>query len=295
MLLAGLSRLLPRSGLSSLLPRPETLLRWHRRPIRHRWAAFRQRSPRPRRTRDPTRRECVLRLAEENPRWGYRRIQGEALKLGFRISHMGVGKILRSRGIPPAPRRSQTTWRQFVRQHAAQMLATDFLRSRRPGSSASTSCSSSTLPVARCTSPASRPARPGSGWPSKLGTWLEAKFLLRDRDSKFTAGFDHVFGSEGVEVLKLPYRAPRANSIAERFVGTCRREVLDHLLIFSAHHLEAVIKQFLAHYHHARPHQGLQQRCPEPLVLAPIPLPVGRQIVRHNRLGGLLHEYSWAA
>ena len=92
-----------------------------------------------------------------------------------------------------------------------------------------------------------------------------------------------------MEVLKLPYRTPRANSIAERFVGTCRRELLDHLLIFSASHLEAVIKEFLVHYHQARPHQGLEQRCPEPLVLAHVPLPVGRHVVRYDRLGGLLH------
>jgi putative transposase len=125
-LLAGLSRLLPRSGLSSLLPRLETLLRWHRDLVRRKWVAFHRRPPRPCPARDPERRECVLKLARENPRWGYRRIQGEALKLGFRISHMGVAKILRSHRIPPAPRRSQTTWRHFVRLHAAQMLATDF-------------------------------------------------------------------------------------------------------------------------------------------------------------------------
>ena len=125
-LLAGLRRLLPRSVLPSLLPRPETLLRWHRDLVRRKWAAFRQRPPSPRPTRDLERRECVLKLARENPRWGYRRIQGEALKLGFRISDMGVAEILNSQRIPPAPRRSQTTWRQFVRQHAAQMLATDF-------------------------------------------------------------------------------------------------------------------------------------------------------------------------
>ena len=128
--------------------------------------------------------------------------------------------------------------------------------------------------------------------PSKPRSWeAAAEFLLRDRDSRFTAGFDQVFRSEGVEVLRLPYRA---NSIAERFVGTCRREVLDHLLIFSAGHLEAVIREFLIHYHQARPHQGLEQRCLDP-VLALVPLPVGGKIVRHDRLGGLLHEYYRAA
>ncbi len=302
-LLACLSRLFRRTGLPSLLPRPETLLRWHRDLVRRRWAAFHHRSLRPRPARDLERRDCVLKLARENPGWGYRRIQGEALKLGFRISHMGVAKILRSQGIAPAPRRSQTTWRQFVRQHAAQTLATDFFTVE--------TAWLQRLHVLFFIELASRKVHLAGITASPTGEWvaqqarnlawklhegaLKAKFLLRDHDSKFTAGFDQVFRSEGVEVLKLPYRTPRANSIAERFVGTARRELLDHLPIFSARHLEAVIKEFLVHHHQARPHQGLEQRCPEPPVLAPVPLLVGRQIVRRDRLGGLLHEYSWAA
>ena len=245
----------------------------------------------------------ILRLAGENPRWGYRRIQGEALKLGFRISHMQVARILRSQRIPPAPRRSQTTWREFVRQHAAQMAATDFFTIE--------TAWLQRLHVLFFIEIASRKVHLGGITASPTGEWVaqqarnlawkvqdgavKAKFLLRDRDSKFTAGFDQVFRSEGVKVLRLPYRAPRANSIAERFVLTARRELLDHLLIFSARHLEAVIKEFLVHYHRARPHQGLEQRCPAPVMPAPIPLPAEGRIVRHDRLGGLLHEYSWAA
>src|SRR5215475_6173180 len=125
-LLAGLSRLLPKSGLPSLLPKPETLLRWHRDLVCRKWAAFRKRPRRQRRLRGPEQRALTLQLAEENPRWGYRRIQGEMVKLGFRISHMQVARILRSQRIVPAPGRSQTTWREFVRQQAAQMLACDF-------------------------------------------------------------------------------------------------------------------------------------------------------------------------
>ena len=303
LLLAAISQFLPRSGLSSLLPRPQTLLRWHRALVRRKWAAFRQRAPRQRRARDPERRECILKIARENPRWGYRRIQGEALKLGFPISHMQVARILRSQGIPPAPRRGQTSWREFVRQQAAQMLACDFF-------SVETAWLQR-LHVLFFIEIASRKvhlggitANPASEWVAQQArnlAWklqdgaLQARYLLRDRDSKFSAGFDQVFRSEGVEVLRLPYRAPRANSIAERFVGTCRREVLDHMLIFSARHLEAVLKEFLAHYHQARPHQGLDQRCPVPVVPAPLPPPVGAGIVRHDRLGGLLHEYSRAA
>ena len=199
--------------------------------------------------------------------------------------------------------RARNNWREFVRQHAAQMLAIDFFTVE--------TAWLQRLHVLFFIELASRKVHLGGITARPTGEWavqqarslawklqdgaLRAKFLLRDRDSKFAAGFDQVFRSEGLEVVRLPYRAPRANSIAERFVGTCRREVLDHLLIFSARHLETVIKEVLAHYHQARPHQGIDQRCPEPLVPAPAPPIVGGQIVRHDRLGGLLHEYSWAA
>jgi hypothetical protein len=177
-----------------LLPRPETLLRWHRDLVRRKWVAFHRRPPRPRPVRDPERRECVLRLARENPRWGYKRIQGEALKLGFQISHMGVAKILRSQRIPPAPRRSQTSWREFVRQHAAEMLATDFFTVE--------TAWLQRLHVLFFIELASRKVHLGGISASPTGEWVaqqarnlawkmqvgavKAKFLLRDRDSKFT-------------------------------------------------------------------------------------------------------------
>ena len=206
----------------SLLPRPETLLRWHRDLVRRRWAAFPRRPPRPHPARDPERRECVLRLARENPRWGYRRIQGEALKLGFRISHMGLAKILRSQRIPPAPRRSQTTWRQFVRQHATQMLAIDFFTVE--------TAWLQRLHVLFFIEIAGRKVHLGGITASPTGEWvaqqarnlawkfqdgaLRARYLLRGRDSKFSAVFDQVFRSEGVEVVRLPFRAPRSKDQA---------------------------------------------------------------------------------
>jgi putative transposase len=122
---------------------------------------------------------------------------------------------------------------------------------------------------------------------------LRARFLLRDRDAKFSAAFDEVFGSEGVEVVRLPYRSPVANSYAERWVGTARREVLDYLLIFGRQHLERVLTEFIEHYHKARPHQGFEQRRPyEPADV--IPMRNG-PVERRDRLGGLLHEYYHAA
>jgi putative transposase len=122
---------------------------------------------------------------------------------------------------------------------------------------------------------------------------LRAKFLLRDRDSKFPAAFDEVFKSEGVEIIRLPYRRPVANAFAERWVGSARREVLDRMLIFGRRHLEKVLADYIDHYNHARPHQGIEQRRPcGPADV--IPLPIGRVACR-DRLGGVLREYSRAA
>jgi putative transposase len=302
LVLASLSRLLPRSAWSALLPSPETLLRWHRELVRRKWDAYRRRPPRRCRPRDLELRGLILRLASENPGWGYRRIQGEALKLGFQISHMGVAKILRQHQVPPAPRRSRRSWREFVRQHADQILATDFF--------VVDTVWLSRIYVLFWIEVGSRRVHLAGCTYNPTGTWVvqqarnfawtlqeggpAARFLLRDRDSKFTAGFDEVFRSEGVKVIQLPYQTPVANSFAERWIGSARREVLDHLLIFGRRHLEAVMKEFLLHYHYARPHQGLGQRTPGS-DSSPWPLVRGDRIVRRDRLGGLLHEYSRAA
>jgi putative transposase len=301
LLLSALSRLLPRDALRSLILSPETLLRWHRELVRRKWSAFRSRPPR-RSTSRHELRELILRLARENPRWGYRRIQGEILKLGWRCSHLTVARLLRRHHLPPAPRRGHRSWRQFVRQHADHLLAVDFfvvdtfwlsqlyvlffieVGSRR-------------VHLAGCTH------HPTGDWVAQQArnvAWkiqegaLSVQFLLRDRDSKFTAAFDEIFRSEGVRILRTPYRSPRANSFAERWVGTVRRECIDHLLIFGRRHLEQILIEFIDHYHRARPHQGLAQRspCPSP---EPIILVDGGHVVRDDRLGGLIHEYRRAA
>jgi len=299
--LSALSRLLPRPSWSSLLPSPETLLRWHRELVRRRWAAYRSR---PRRQRSSDRdllRETIVRLARENPRWGYRRIQGEVIKLGMRCSHLTVLRVLRRHHLGPAPRRSQRSWQSFVPQYADQMLACDFF--------VVDTIWMTQLYVfffieigSRCIHLAGCTYNPTAEWVTQQArnlAWkledgaLSAKFLLHDRDSKFTAAFDEVFRSEGVQVVRLPYRAPRANSIAERFVRTARQECLDHLLIVSRVHLERVLTAFIQHYHRARPHQGLDLRLPRPpAALRVVP---GGELVREDRLGGLIHEYGWAA
>ena len=301
LLLTALSRALPRPAWSALLVSPETLLRWHRELICGKRAAYACRSPHHDRARPSELHQLILRLARENPRWGYRRVEGELLKLGHRCSHLTVRRVLRRHGLPPAPRRSQRSWREFVRQHADQILATDFfvvdtVWMTRMYVLFFIEVGSRRVHLAGCT------YKPTGAWVVQQArnlVWklqdgeLPAKFLLRDRDAKFSGAFDEVFRSEGVEVIRLLYRSPRANSIAERWVGTARREVLDHLLIFGRHHLARVLDEFIEHYHEARPHQGLGQRRPcEPAEVNPGTY--GR-VERRDRLGGLLHEYRRAA
>ena len=126
LVLATIIERLPKRRWSALLPSPETILRWHRELVRRKWAAFGKRPRRVRPAMDPEVIDLILRLACENPRWGYRRIQGELLKLGRPCSHVTVRKVMRLHRVPPAPRRSTRTWEEFVRQHAAHLLATDF-------------------------------------------------------------------------------------------------------------------------------------------------------------------------
>jgi transposase InsO family protein len=212
----------------------------------------------------------ILRLARENPRWGYRRIQGELLKLGRPCSHVTVRKVMRLHRVPPAPRRSTRSWEEFVRQHARHLLATDFFTVE--------TAWLGRLYVLFFIEVGSRRVHLGGISAHPTGQWvaqqarnlvwhlqddvLRATHLLHDRDSKFCEAFDDVFMAEGVKVVRLPFRAPRANAYAERWVGTVRREALDHLLIFGPRQLERVLQEFIDHYHTARPHQGLGQRTP---------------------------------
>jgi transposase InsO family protein len=242
--------------------------------------------------------ELIVRLAQENPRWGYRRIEGELLKLGYRCSYITVRTVLLRNGIQPGPRRSHRSWREFVREHADQLLAVDFFTVetvwlRRLHVLFFIEVGSRRVHLAVCTD------NPDKAWVVQQArnlAWkmhdgdLSASILLHDRDSKFPAAFDEVFRGEGVRVIRLPYRAPRSNAFAERWVGTARREVLDHHLIFGRRHLDHVLREFVDHYHVARPHQGLCQRTPLPRRIAR-----AGPVVRRDRLGGFIHEYERAA
>lgn len=296
-LLAGLTRFLSPRRRYGLLVRPETLLRWHRELVRRRWARYGRRFGRPKLGSEL--RGLVVRLARENPRWGYQRIAGELGKLGFRVSPTTVRRLLANAGLGPAPRRPGLSWQSFLRGQAAGMLACDFFTVetvllRRLYVLFFIELGSRRVWLAGCT------ANPTGAWVAQQARNLSftdlmgrTRFLLRDRDSKFGAAFDEVFRSEGIAVIQTPIQAPKANAYAERFVRTVRHECTDWLLILGRCHLEQTLRVFVAHYNQERPHRGLKLRMPDPV--GPVTGARPDQIKRRDRLGGLLHEYYAAA
>jgi putative transposase len=284
---------------SAFLVRPETLLRWHRELVRKKWT-FRKKGQLGRPPIDPNVRDLVVRLGRENPRWGYQRIRGELLKLGIRISATTVRTRLLRSGLNPAPRRTGPTWTEFLRSQAAGILATDFFSVETIGLKTIYVLFFIELSTRRV-HPAGVTAHPDSARVTQQARNLAieerlsgVRFLLRDRDAKFTGPFDAVLRAEGVRIIRTPVRAPRANAFAERFVRTVRQECLDHVLIYGRRHLERVLQTYVAHYVAERPHRGLNLAVPAgnrtPLVPG-----ATRPVERRDVLGGLIHEYRRAA
>jgi putative transposase len=301
-LLAGFSRVLSQQRWkSSVFVTPATLLRWHRELVARSWTYPRRRPGRP-----PTPaevRELVVRMARENPTWGYRRIQGELVGLGIQLAASTVWTILKKAGIEPAPKRLETSWAEFLRLQAASILECDFL-------------TVDTLFLKRFyvlffIELATRRVRLAGITTNPDGRWvtqqarnllmelgdegIRPRFLVRDRDSKFTRDFDEVFRSEGIRVIKAPVRAPKARAHAERWVGSVRRECLDRLLILGRRHLHHVLVKYVRHFNEHRPHRALGQRPPlsDERALAEV-IDLDR-LRRRDLLGGLIHEYQLAA
>jgi transposase InsO family protein len=278
-------------------------VRWHRELVRRRWT-YPNGGRSGRRPLDSAVVELVLRLAQENPRWGYLRIVGECRKLGVTVSATSVRSILRRHRLGPAPRRHGPSWTQFLRAQAAGVLACDFLTVETVGLTR--------LYVLffievdrRRVHLAGVTAHPTGQWVTQqarnlvmslaenAGRW---RFLIRDRDTKFTAAFDAVLGAEDIEVVKIPPRAPQANAYAERWVRTARHECLDWILIWNASHLHRVLAAYVAHYNTARPHRSLDLDVPTPAADATVTtLPTPGRVERVDVLGGLIHEYRRAA
>jgi transposase len=263
--LVALSRLIPRPRWRKIFPvTPATILTWHRKLVSRRWDYSTHRRPGRPRTGTAIR-QLVLRMATDNPTWGHRRVHGELIRLGHRIAASTVWQILHDAGIDPAPRRSGPTWRQFLTAH----------------------------PTGAWTAQAARNLLMDFG--ERLA---DTKFLLRDRDSRFTASFDAVFSAIGIRSLKSPPAAPRANAICERMIGTLRRELLDRMLVVNERHLTRILTIYLRHFNTARPHRTLEQLAPTQQAET-YPPPVinlaDYQIKRQPILHGLTSEYQIAA
>ncbi|MEU1694639.1 integrase core domain-containing protein [Streptomyces hirsutus] len=306
--LAGLLHHLPMDKLRHLLllVRPDTILRRHRDLLKRRHAATC--APK-RRGRPPTVRSIralVLRLARENSSWGYRRIHGELAALGIKVAASTVWEILREHGIPPAPERQSTTWADFLRSQAEALFACDLFETRtltgaRMYVFAVIEHSSRRIRILGAT------AHPTAEWIVQLGRNLvmdledagsRARFLIRDRDTKFTAAFDTLPADAGLKVIITGIRIPRMNSLMERWIQTCRRELLDRTLIWNQSHLLYALREFETFYNEHRPHRTLKQAAPLRALPEPINVPAHirhMKVPRRDRLGGILHEYRNAA
>ena len=301
-LLAAASRVLPRGRWSCFFVKPETLLRWHRRLVAGAWTYPRRGQGPPPLDQDVQ--QLIIRLAKENPRWGYQRIQGELQQLGMQVSATAIRTTLRRHGLDPAPRRATRTWQAFLRQQAAGIVACDFFTVdtiwlRRLYVLFFIELDTRRVHLAGVT------ANPNAAWITQQARNLllaldergrRVRFLIRDRDAKFCRGFDDVFGSEGVNVLVTPVQTPNANAYAERWIRTVRAECLDWLLIVGRGPLEEVLRVYVEHYNRHRAHRGLQLQAPDPATGLTI---VGEDhvssVYRRDLLGGLLHEYRRAA
>jgi hypothetical protein len=303
-LLAALLAVIPkvrRHGLR-LLVTPDTIVRWHRDIVRRRWAV---RSMRGKTGRPATRRNVralVLRLARENPDWGYRRIHGELAGLGVKVGASTVWEILKNAGIDTAPRRTGPGWSQFLRSQAEAILACDFFTANLlDGTQAY---------VLAVIEHASRRIRilgvtlhPTGEWTTQQARNLmmdlgeqahRVKFMIRDRGSNFTSAFDAVLADAGIRTVLCNVRTPRMNAIAERWIGGCRRELLDRTLVWNQAHLRQILHQYETHHNQHRPHRSLDSAAP----LKPLPEPVDldqHRIRRHTRVSGMINEYRLVA
>jgi putative transposase len=270
-IVAALARLMPREGWTAFMVTLETILRWHRALVRRRWT-YPHCGP----CRPPLPDEIVdliVRLARESP-WGYLRIVGELKKLGITVSKGNVANVLRRHGLRPAPRRSGATRAEFLRAQAEGVVATDFftvdsVTLRRYYVLFVTELKRRVVHLLGVT------ANPTGPWVTQVARNFASaieeagrrlRFLIRDRDTKFTAAFDTVFASIGAEPILTPYRAPVANAFAERWMRSVRAECLvDHLLVVSRRHLERELGEYVHHYNFSRPHRGLELDQPVPL------------------------------
>jgi transposase InsO family protein len=246
----------------------------------------------------------IVRLARENPHWGYQRIAGELKQLGLAVSATTVRKVLAAADIPPAPERGQQSWRSFLRQQAASTLACVFftvetLTLQRIYVLFFISLATRRLEYTACT------ADPDNAWVTQQARNLfmrlgeqepQFRLLVHDRDTKFSRAFHEVFRTERINVIRTPVRAPNANAVAERWVRTVRNDCLDRILILGRRHLDRVLNVYTKHYNEHRPHRALQLAPPDGTNPADDRhTATAADVFRGDLLGGLIHQYRQAA
>ena len=278
---------------------PDTILRWHRQLIARKWTFTPKRPGRPGIMQEIS--SLILRMATENPAWGYTRIQGALKNLGHGVARSTVAKVLKAHGIPPAPNRP-SSWRAFLRAHWGEIAGADFftsevwtprglityytlfvidLRSRRVHVAGSTP-----TPDACFMAQAARRLTDVVD-----GFLVGHRILICDGDAKWTDGFCRILQSAGVRIVLTPVQAPNGNAYAERFVRSIREECLDRLIFFGERRLLRALDEFVAHYHRERNHQGLGNELITPATAAAR----GTRVRCRDRLGGLLRYYHRAA
>jgi transposase InsO family protein len=278
---------------------PDTILRWHRELVAQKWTCGKRRLGRPGVRREI--RGLVLRMASENPGWGYTRMQGALRNLGHRVARTTIAKILKNAGLPPTPDRP-TSWRVFLRAHWPQLRAADFfttevwtvrglvtyytlfvieLKSRRVQIVGSTPHPDEAFMLQAMRHPTD----------DFDGVLHRRSVLICDRDRKWSGPVLAFLRSAGVKVVQTPVRAPNCNAHAERFVRSIKFECLHRMIPLGERHLRRAIGEYVAHYHHERNHQGLDN---ELIVRVASPRGVGT-VRRAQRLGGLLNFYHRAA
>jgi transposase InsO family protein len=278
---------------------PETLLAWHRRLIAQKYDGSKKRS----RGRPRTATEIetlVVRMANENRTWGYRRIQGALANLGHAIGRGTIAEILARNGIEPAPERGRkTTWKEFLEQHWELIVAADFFTIE-----AWTRRGLQRFMVLFIIELSTRKVEIAGIAPVANGLWMKQigrnltdavdgilkgkRYLIHDRDPLFTSEFLQLVGETGVVSLKLPARSPNLNAYAERFVRTIKESCLERLILFGEGSVRRAVAEFTVHYHRERNHQGVDNKliCPDPKLVRE-----GGEVKRLERLGGLLNYY----
>ncbi len=278
-----------------LIVKPETVLRWHRQGFRLFWKRkSRSRSREPKVLLETI--TLIKEMAANNRLWGAERIRGELLKVGIKVAKRTVQRYM---GQARSPRRRGQMWATFVRNHARDIWACDFLQTHdlffRPlfaffitelGSRRIVHVGVTRSPTDAWVVQQLREATPFGETPT---------YLIRDNDAKYGAPFDAVAVGSGIEVLRTPLKAPRANALCERLLGSVRRECLDHMLIMSEMHLRRVLMEYVQYFNHARPHQGINQHVPEPDASSGTPGSESSKVVAFPVLGGLHHEYRTVA